>query len=390
MFEAVNAQFSVGLEPVLDRPRTGRCGMVGNQEVRTMPPRRPTKKRPRKPSRPHPAFALEETLSVARAIQANNAGQPMNRVLLATAMGYSPSTTKFRELLSSSIKYGLTKGSEKASAIEVLELGARAISPTNSPDRAEARRQAFFSVPLYKRIADHYTNNKVPDLLPMILGRPPYGIDLEWAEDVAKSFRENARFLGYLQPNGFLVLEQSEGLQPAVEAAVEAAVETEVTPDAPDAPDVSEAPDDKPLRFFIAHGKKHLPLNQLTKLLDGWGVKHAVAKDEPHEGRPIPEKVADTMKGCTAGIFIFTAEDGYFDEAGQPLPQPNLNVVFELGAASLLYGRKIVVFKQRGVEFPSDFDDLGYISFEGDNLKSAGIELLNELIKLGAVRMTAG
>ena len=96
------------------------------------------------------------------------------------------------------------------------------------------------------------------------------------------------------------------------------------------------------------------------------------------------------MKGCTAGIFIFTAEDGYFDEAGQPLPQPNLNVVFELGAASLLYGRKIVVFKQRGVEFPSDFDDLGYISFEGDNLKSAGIELLNELIKLGAVRMTAG
>jgi len=49
-----------------------------------------------------------------------------------------------------------------------------------------------------------------------------------------------------------------------------------------------------------------------------------------------------------------------------------------------------VIFKERGVEFPTDFRDLGYIEYEKGGLSAKSMELLRELIKLKAVRVTAG
>ena len=48
--------------------------------------------------------------------------------------------------------------------------------------------------------------------------------------------------------------------------------------------------------------------------------------------------------------------------------RPSENAVYELGAASILYENRIVIFKEKGVTFPSDFSDLGYIEFEKDQL----------------------
>jgi hypothetical protein len=48
--------------------------------------------------------------------------------------------------------------------------------------------------------------------------------------------------------------------------------------------------------------------------------------------------------------------------------RPSENVVYELGAASILYENRIVISKEKGVSFPTDFSDLGYIGFEKDQL----------------------
>jgi predicted nucleotide-binding protein len=65
-------------------------------------------------------------------------------------------------------------------------------------------------------------------------------------------------------------------------------------------------------------------------------------------------------------------------------------VVFELGAASLLYNQRIVIFKEKDVMFPSDFRDLGYIEYERGKLAGTSLQLLKELIKLGAVQLLPG
>ena len=55
---------------------------------------------------------------------------------------------------------------------------------------------------------------------------------------------------------------------------------------------------------------------------------------------------------CASGIFIFTADECFLreDKDGQvkEVRRPSENVVYELGAASVFYGRKIVIFKEAG------------------------------------------
>ena len=159
----------------------------------------------------------------------------------------------------------------------------------------------------------------------------------------------------------------------------------------PDPPSMMEtAPDrPKPVQVFVAHGRSLKPLDQLKKILNEWQVPFVVAVDEPNAGRPIPEKIADLMKECSAGIFIFSADEEFTDASGMKIFRPSQNVIYELGAAGLLYGRKIVVFRESGVSFPSDFSDLGRIDFERDALDAKAMDLLRELIALKAVKLVS-
>jgi hypothetical protein len=54
-----------------------------------------------------------------------------------------------------------------------------------------------------------------------------------------------------------------------------------------------------------------------------------------------------------------------------------------------LYGKRIVIFKESGVNFASDFSDLGYISFEKDQLEAKMGDLLKELVSFGILEIRA-
>jgi len=147
-------------------------------------------------------------------------------------------------------------------------------------------------------------------------------------------------------------------------------------------------------KVFIAHGKNRAPLDQLKKMLDQFKVPYAGAVDEPHRGRPISAKVAGLMRNeCSSGIFIFTADERFLREGDDgetaEVWRPSENVVFELGAASVLYDRRIVIFKEESVDFPSDFQDLGYIEFESGQLVEQMGSLFSELVALDVLEVRA-
>ncbi|MGH9107243.1 MAG: TIR domain-containing protein [Acidimicrobiales bacterium] len=148
--------------------------------------------------------------------------------------------------------------------------------------------------------------------------------------------------------------------------------------------------------MFIAHGKNRTPLDQLKQMLDTFKVRYAVAVDEANKGRPISKKVAALMRDeCSSGIFIFTADERFLREVPskpgetEEVWRPSENVVFELGAASILYENRIVIFKEQGVLFPTDFSDLGYISFAKDQLVAELGSLFKELVPLDTLEVRA-
>lgn len=140
--------------------------------------------------------------------------------------------------------------------------------------------------------------------------------------------------------------------------------------------------------IFIAHGKNKKPLEQLKKVLEQFRIPYKVAIEEPNLGRPISAKVREIMQACNCAILIFTADEEFRNAKGDVIWRPSENVVYELGASGYLYDNRLVIMKEEAVTFPSNFSDLGYISFEKDQLEAKAMDLLKELIGFGIVKVS--
>ncbi len=113
--------------------------------------------------------------------------------------------------------------------------------------------------------------------------------------------------------------------------------------------------------IFIGHGKNKKPLEQIKKFLSTFSIPFKVCEQEANLGRPIPQKVKETIDQCGSAILIFTKDSEYFDKDGNSIWKPSENVIHELGATSYKFADRIVVFKEDGIDLPSNFDSIGYI-----------------------------
>jgi hypothetical protein len=346
----------------------------------------PQKKRETRSRRPFPKFSLKESIVIAQAIQDKNAGKPMKRIFVADAIDRTPSSSAFKYLLSASFQYGLTLGTEKAEYIELTDLGQSVTKPVSPQEKTKALQQAAQNPDIFKKIYEHYRDAKLPsgDFFKNVVERE-FGVPREWVNECVQILLDNGWFTNIIKDVAgapYVVFERVPLAPPEIaETEVEKPPSVEVPP--------ATSPSPPPVKqIFIGHGKNKVPLEQLKKILDQFKVPYKVAIDEPHTGRPISQKVADIMRNCSSAIFIFTADEEIIDAEGNKISRPSDNVVYELGAATYLYGKNIVILKEEGVSFASDFSDLGYITFEKDNIKAKATDLLRELIGLGLLKIT--
>lgn len=362
-------------------------------------------------NRNYPSVSLEEALDIPRAIQDGASGMPVSKLTLAELVDRSPASSGFRERLLASRAYGLTVGGVNSQQFELTELGNAATGADEDVQR-EALRRAALNVEPFRAFLTAYNGKKVPATTPFMeflvqsAAVPP-----ERAEECVRNILRDAAFVGHLRdlkgakyidlagvdlagPDEQVLLDDEivTAGSPTEESGDESSLESSRLKNYEAPPKVVES--DVPKKVFIAHGKNRVPLDQLKKMLDQFKVKYAVAVDEPHQGRPISAKVANLMRGeCSSAIFIFTADEMFLqrDEDGNATEvwRPSENVVYELGAASILYDRRIVIFKEKRVTFPSDFSDLGYIEFEQDQLVEQMGSLFSELVSLDILEVRA-
>jgi predicted nucleotide-binding protein len=350
-----------------------------------------------------PKHSIEAMLVLPQKIQDEMGGKPMNRLLLADALGLSPSSSNFRDLLSSSNKYGFTEGNEKSDEISLTSIGTDATQGTDKSKRLRALRTAALRSPVFGQFFRDYANKRVPspEMLPKIL-RAQYGVPVDLADECANLVSTNGRYVELIRdiggsPHILLDAELSqlvattgndEGLVPASDAVPVLEVPAEGPPASPisEPHRVTNTPGPKPI--FVGHGKNKAPLQQLQKLLTTFQIPHKIVIDEANLGRPIPQKVKDIIEECGSAILIFTRDEQFFDGAGNEIWRPSENVVHELGATSLAYGDRIVIFKEKGLHFPTNFQSIGYIEFEPDDIQARTADLLRELIGFGLVRVT--
>lgn len=361
-------------------------------------------------NRNYPPLGFAEALRVPRVIQDEASGMEVSRLTLAELLNVSPASSNFRELVASSRFYGLTNGGINADEFSLTPLGNEA---TGGDEVAQvtAYKQAVMNVAPYKTFFAAFSNKKIPSATAFkeFLTRSA-GVAAERADECMQFILADAQTAGLvrLMKGGAHYVELSGTPSTSVDddeeaddtldldavdaVGLEPKDEGDKTPGA-DAP-TPLSRDGQPKKVFIAHGKNRTPLDQLKNALDTFKVRYAVAIDEPNAGRPISRKVAALMRDeCSSGIFIFTADERFVRELAsgetEEVWRPSENVVFELGAASILYENRIVIFKEKGVTFPSDFSDLGYIEFEKDQLVAELGSLFSELVSLDILEVRA-
>lgn len=368
-------------------------------------------------NRNYPPLILSEALKVASAIQDEASGMAVSRLTLAELLDISPSSSGLRDLVAASRFYGLTTGGINSEEFGLTPDGQDATGG-DEVARSRAYKKAVLGVPAYALFFEMFSNKKLPgpaafrEFLIRTAEVPP-----DRVEECMSFILADAETAGFLRPVKGGTYIDLTGAPKAYEAS-----QTDIA-DVPENSEhvsgegpisskqlqreeelraeqlsashalISRGGDARVKKVFIAHGKNRIPLDQLKKALDQFKVSYAVAVDEPNKGRPISKKVAALMRDeCSSGIFIFTADEQFLRpdaNATEHIWRPSENVIFELGAASILYENRIVIFKEKGVSFPSDFSDLGYIEFEKDQLFAELGPLFSELVGLDILEVRA-
>jgi hypothetical protein len=351
---------------------------------------------------------LHDATRVPQVLEDTNAGQPLPPVETALALDLSPRNSGFEQITSASIKYGITTGSSRADEIAVTELGQRIVAPASSDDKAAALLKAALLPDTFRQMYEFFKGKKIPEeqfLLNTIVRE--FSVPREHAAKCAEVFGTNMEYVGLIKTRGDarylsaqakpviteppLKESDDEPHDAGLEAEEEFAEDPGSDPDGPRTPPIVETKTKKrPRHIFVGHGRNKKPLHQLTKTLDNLGIPYLVAEDEPNVGRPISQKVRDTMEECGAAILVFSADDEYFDKEQNSVWKNSENVSHELGAASVMYDNRIILFKEETVQLASNFSGIGYISFEKDNLDAKVNELLRELVALKLLKLSFG
>lgn len=124
-------------------------------------------------------------------------------------------------------------------------------------------------------------------------------------------------------------------------------------------------------RVFITHGKNHKILEQLKDIVAYGKFEPVVAQDRETAAKPVPDKVMDEMRECSAAVIHVSVEKVLYDKEGNEYPQLNGNVLIEIGAAMALYGKKFILLVEDGATLPSNLQGLYECRYSGDELSGA-------------------
>lgn len=145
------------------------------------------------------------------------------------------------------------------------------------------------------------------------------------------------------------------------------------TPPAPPAP----ATEAEAVRVFIAHGKNVALVDQVETMLALAGMQSEVAEAEESAAIPVPDKVLGAMRRCTAGVICVDADAGQTED-GEFLI--NQNVLIEIGAAFVLYDKKVVLLWDKRLKVPSNLQGLYRCEYEGNEVSwAAGVKLMKAM-----------
>ncbi len=342
-----------------------------------------------------PFYPLTQAMRVPNALADQLGLKPARPIQVAQALGVQPTSSGFRMLCGSSIAYGLTEGGYNAAEISLTDLGRRVVAPSREGDDANALREAFLRPRVVHEFLGRYDSAKVPraDVARNVLA--DMGVPRNAGDRVLTMILEGARGLGLLREIGgaqYVDLQGTRtlatGLVPEQGGELEDLDVDEESCEGPGLPangvtPVAPRATVGKTRVFISHGRYMEVVAQIKTMLNVAEVEYEVAVEEEATAIPVPEKVLDAMRKCNSAVICVTADStGSPGTAESVARAVNQNVLIEIGAAFVLYEKRVVLLWDKRIPVPSNLQGLYRCEFEGAELSwSVGMKLMEAVKK---------
>ena len=137
-------------------------------------------------------------------------------------------------------------------------------------------------------------------------------------------------------------------------------------------------------KAFIAHEGETEQLRKLKDFLDALGIKYFIAEAEASDGRSIEKQVDWTQSKADFAICLATKGKAINKKTGRHYMAPN--IIDELGRARQVFGNKIILLVQKGVEVHTNIKEIVYETFTTTNMEGAFIKITKELRNWGFIR----
>jgi len=135
----------------------------------------------------------------------------------------------------------------------------------------------------------------------------------------------------------------------------------------------------QPDRVFVVHGRNEAARNAVVAFLLAQGLTPVILHEQPNMGRHLLTKFIEKAELTTFAVVLMTDDDVGGQSDAELRPRARQNVILELGYfLSHLGQRNVCALKSPGLETPSDFDGIVYISMGPD--QSWQQELRRELV----------
>lgn len=332
-----------------------------------------------------PQTSLQQAQKLAAALVDNFAGDSASPPDVALAIGSSPTSSVWQSLAGASIAYGLTDGGVNANVMKLTPLGKRLVAPEEEGEDVAARREAILKPRILREFFEKYRRAKLPNETIAVNVLRSLGLPQERAKTAFEVIKANGTYAGIIRegPTGPFVNLDSPGV-PTPATTVDLPDHEPETPDptpqaanrgtpappvaAPSTPSAPPQVDPKGNRVFITHGKQRAIVGQIKELLSFGNFEPIVSVEREATAIPVPEKVFEDMRSCSAGVLHVGAEGKYLDRDGNEHVKINDNVLIEIGAAMALYGKRVILLVEKGVALPSNLQGLYRCEFEGDKL----------------------
>ena len=153
----------------------------------------------RRGRKPYPTLAFEETLKLAQGIMKHAAGHPVRRLTLLQQMKMDAGSRTTRDLISNSVKYGLTQGHHSADELKLTEKGRIIVSSTS---RQRERQQVIFELAIegideFSRLYQKFKGHPMPSL--EVMQDELEELDLVDRRQCVDLFVGNSKFVGLLR-----------------------------------------------------------------------------------------------------------------------------------------------------------------------------------------------